>query len=302
MIDSRIYIQQLRRAVERLDDSRAVSLCNDLVRDLPDWPTPFPEDDASTILDLLRRGRYMDQVLDLAERFQRNGQRCARVRRHVAQALIEKGYLFAALAVCDDILRDDAADAKEKMEAKGLCGRIYKQVYLDTAAARHTMMRDDALVRSVIAYRDVYRQRREQGLEDDETLWHGINLVALVIRAERDGRPLRWQGEAIDNEVDPEAEARWILEVAEARYTDSVSASPSEPDVWAAATAAEACIALGEFLAALKWVGLYTSHPAFGAFHLASTLRQFTDLWLLSDDDPQHHLILNRLQNALKAR
>lgn len=47
---------------------------------------------------------------------------------------------------------------------------------------------------------------------------------------------------------------------------------------------AEACLALGKPDEAREWIVRYTQHPDADAFELASTLRQFTEVWQLASD------------------
>ena len=54
-------------------------------------------------------------------------------------------------------------------------------------------------------------------------------------------------------------------------------------DTWDFATAVEACVALGRADEAMRWADLYAKSPDTGAFELASTLRQLTEIWGLRD-------------------
>ena len=82
--------------------------------------------------------------------------------------------------VLDSILGDTTTPRSEQAEARGLIGRIYKDLYVnanDPASPR----RQDDLRRAIEAYHDVYQT------DPDQFLWQGINTVALLDRAEKDG-------------------------------------------------------------------------------------------------------------------
>src|SRR5262249_47871138 len=102
-------------------------------------------------------------------------------------------------------------------------------------------------------------------------LWQGINVVALLCRAERDGAPLARYS-------DPRVLARSILVEIDDLHQDH------RAENWDFAIAAEACVALDLPEKAMRWAGSYARSPRTGGFDLASTLRQFTEIWDLRAD------------------
>lgn len=101
-------------------------------------------------------------------------------------------------------------------------------------------------------------------------------------RTARDGRRfLRQAGSHLSRDglelsgfPEPLGLAREILRVLEAREAAGTL------DPWDLATAAEACVALGETREALQWILRYV-RPGTDAFSLASTLRQLMEVWQL---------------------
>jgi hypothetical protein len=68
------------------------------------------------------------------------------------------------------------------------------------------------------------------------------------------------------------------------------------------ATAAEACLALGQEEEALLWIGEYVQRAEADAFELASTLRQLEEVWQLTISKPPGSLLLPLLRSQLLAR
>ncbi len=166
-------------------------------------------------LDVLRRRRQFRPMLRVAEGAFRAGVEDATVFRLYAQALIEEGLLGAALAVLHD-LRERPGD--EAPEIQGLIGRAHKQRYLDGPTST-------GAERELRAAIDAYLQPFTDS--PDEHLWHGINAVALLARAERDAPD--WRAMA-------------------GRITSTLCSRPAgSSQVWDAAIAAEAHVALRGF-------------------------------------------------------
>ena len=148
--------------------------------------------------------------------------------------------------------RTERVDPKENAEARGLLGRVYKQLYINAAlsdpGAILLPLNRLNLQRAIDFYLRVYRAAPA------EHLWHGVNAAALAARAERDKVPLR-------DAVDYRSIGREILATIEAR---------KDPDAWEMATAAEACLVFGEHGKALQWIARYVMEEEADAFELAS--------------------------------
>ena len=165
----------------------------------------------------------------------------AQVYRQYVQSLLDQGDLSAPLAVLKQMLGDPGLDPRESIEARGLQGRAYKQLYLASVSAAADRRRQ-VMKRAIDAYGQCYRER------PDEHLWHGINLVALLARAERDG--IAEPGAPDYREI-----AETILQMIEEKHEQK------QANVFDFATAAEACVALGRPDEALKWTLRYTQDP-----------------------------------------
>src|SRR5687767_7403810 len=256
-------LKDLQRAVDTFDHPAAAELCDALIDSARSGTNVFPEGAAREALAILRRKRYFDLLQSVAEALIENGQTAPVVQRQYAQALIDQGQLTVAASLLRELGEETRKDPVEHAEARGLLGRVYKQQYVNTKAGlaerRAGLLRD-----AVEAYYTVYL------LDEPENYWHGINTVACVCRARHDRV-------RIDGAPDPEQIARAMLARFQTVGIDTL-------DVWRLATAAEACLALGEYDDALRWTNRYVSkkdefgRPAADAFEIASTLRQLKEV------------------------
>lgn len=284
MWDQGEFLTRLKAAVERLDRDDSSLLCDELISRLHGG-TVLGDGMGRRILTLLRRKTYFEQMERVAEALLFTSQDDAQIRRQYAQALIDQGRLTAAVYVLESLVeRTEGIDPRENAEARGLLGRVYKQLYInavlaDPGAAAVPLHRLN-LQRAVDSYLGVYRAAPARHL------WHGINAAALAARAVRDKVPLR---ETLDGAL----LARDILTAIEAR---------EDPDAWDLATGAEACLAIGEPDKALQWVARYVVRPEADAFELASTLRQLKEVWGLTIDTMPGSLLLPLLQSQLLQR
>jgi hypothetical protein len=258
--------RELTRAVKALDTRRVDELCAELVDHLARQDAAYPQLPARVILGVLRGGRHVARVEQVADALVRAGGEDPAIRRHHAQALLDRGQLVAAEVVLRRLVADTTGAEAEQAEARGLLGRAYKQMYLATRAEAPERRRR-SLQRAIAAYADAYR-------ESAQRRWHAINAVALLRRAERDGI-------AIDGAPDATAMAEEILAAVEAL---------GDAGPWDRASAMEACVALGRTEPALQWLDAYLADA--DAFGIAATLRQLTELWELEPaTDPGRHLI-----------
>lgn len=253
---------QLAAALRDFDWTAADQLCASIAGRLPGEPG-FPERAARSLLQHLRRKRRFATMGILAEALLQSGLRTPQVRRQYAQALIDQGMLTAAELVLQSLIQDSQVNAAEIAEARGLLGRIYKQLYVNGRPnAAH-------LKRAYTEYSFVYTSN------PDQYTWHGINMVALLARAEEDGIPL--QGVPDYREL-----ARQILYDIAAKEEHSTDPLPS----WDLATELEALVALGRNADAERKANLYADAPTGDAFEYASTLRQLQELWGLDNRTP----------------
>jgi hypothetical protein len=288
---------RLNKALNTFNWSEAEKICRDLIAATYESPEPYPENSARRLLAALRRKQRFDLMSSLAEAFIRSGELLdeafarsgadyLQIMRQYAQSLIEQGNLTAATELVLNLIIEKASDLddadirRENFEARGLLGRIYKQLYVNSDKSNPAYSRQ-TLQKALDAYYGVYKS------EPDET-WHGINAVAVIKRAERDEIIL-------ENAPDPSALATQIKNTIEARDQKEIAAREEMSDEelqqrtkdtlppWDIATKIEALIANGYYEPAEKQAFRYTEHEWADAFEIASTLRQLKEIWKLTD-------------------
>lgn len=257
--------RELREAVDALDAPRAADLCGQLISHVQANDAPYELTSARTILRLLRGGRHFLLLQRVADAFIQSGLDDPAIRIGHAQALLDQDNLVAAVAVLDRLAVDTSSQDYEHAVARGLLGRAFKQMYVATgpgAPERRRLL----LQRAIAQYGDVYRESKRR--------WHGINAVALLMRAHQEGIDL--QGVA-----GPQAEARAMAR----EILDEIERLGDAATTWDRGIAMEACIALDEPDAAMRRLNEYLAVEA-RAFEIASTLRQMTEVWGLDAATP----------------
>ena len=264
-------------AVDSLDKDGTQLASRELILALRKSGDALPPGAAGKLLGKLRGGRYFDVAQEVADHLIRLGNEEPVVRRQYAQALVDRGQAVAALDMLSGLVRSTRPGTKEHGEALGLIGRVYKQIYMD-AGEDQTPETRSALNKAIQSYREGY-------FDDPQTrLWHGVNLVALLSRADRDGAP-------VDPGLDGKSIARQILDI--------ITRKKGSVEYWDLATAAEASIALHDWDGAAEWIGRYSKHKKTDAFALASTLRQMREVWGIDADDSAAGQIVSLLSAKL---
>jgi hypothetical protein len=169
----------------------------------------------------------------------------------------------------------------ERAEVAGLIGRSYKQIFFDADDKTAPGARD-ALKNAIHYYRGPF--------EDDpkNNTWHGVNLAALLARA-------RSLGFRMAPDLQSRAIAQHVVDELSGRSEDE-----KKNDVWYLPTLAEALLGLQDWsrmeqtLRAYAAVSLDTP-----AFVLASTLRQFTQVWDLEHVDDRGRTLVEILRARL---
>ena len=189
---------------------------------------------------------------ETADAFLNNGCAALKIRKYYAQALLDLGHLAAAEDVLMHLKNDadagfrDAnkqpdertAAEKEWAEACGLLGRLYKDRFVNAHAPNVTRNKT-ALNLAIAHYYDCYTADKGKM---QERHWHGINAVALARLAKR-------HDVRVTRKFDVQRTAKTILE--EVKVFRRLSDQPI--DVWAAAIAMEASIALEDWDGAYTW-------------------------------------------------
>ncbi len=271
-------VERITGAVGDGDLEQTRMLCGELVRSVSASPTPFPEREARDVLSTLRRKRHFALLTEVAEALVQYGQTAVTVRRQQAQALIDTGQPSTALVLLRELRATD--DPRERAEVAGLIGRVHKQLFVSTYL-RSGRVLESALHEGIAAYGDVYDEGPERHL------WHGINVVALLMRAMQ-------EGVAVPGRRNARAIAAATLDAIK-------RTKPEEQDTWDLATAAEACVALDDNQGAFDWIRKYVQSPGADVFELTSTFRQLTELWQLTPDKEPGESMLPTLESYLVA-
>lgn len=261
-------VEEIREACARFDRTRAGQLADDLAKQIRESGEVYPADLARAALKPLRRKRYFDILIRLADAIFESRQTDALARTYYAQALIDTGRPLLAIPYIRDLIAATQEGTRERFEAEGLLGRAYKQLYVQNGR------REDAEL-AFKAYNDVFKDHPAES-------WHGINAVALRHR-EKD-LPLA------------EDAPRRILDDMRAKI-DVI-----ESGGWTYATAGEAALALGDYAEARRLYEAYAAFPWNDAFEIASSLRQLLEVWRLTDTEPPGKDILPLLRGALLKR
>lgn len=222
----------------------------------------LPDGPAATIVKKLRGERWFEEIQQVVEAAESVGLPSPLVRRHYAQSLIEAKDFEAAIAVLDE-LRAAVPPTDQHSEALGLLGRTYKQMYVDRQGEERSGTLATYLRRSAAYYRQGYEDNREV---PDQFIWHGINLAAVLYRAEQDG--VNGLGDA--------GEWRRVAHAVEHDILKREQAGKALHD-WDLATAGEAALALGRWEDAERWLAKYKEMGS--RFSLASTARQLREMW-----------------------
>jgi lysozyme family protein len=215
---------------------------------------------AAALLTPLRNLRDWASLGRLAEALLRVDPDQHAARRLYAQALIDCGLLVPAIALLSPLARQLAPRHREYGEAWGLIGRAHKQRFAELSGAS-TRRRQRALSEAIEAYAVPYRA------DPERHTWHGVNLLALVARARREG----WD----------DIGRRWPVSKLANRLSKALKAQRA--DDWTAATLAEVALAraldTGDLGIVEEALRRYLTADGTQAFHVASTLRQFTEVW-----------------------
>lgn len=233
--------------------------------------------EAKALVERLRNQRDYELMGRLAEAVSRYDPKDAKNRRLYAQYLIDTGRATAAIDLLQAILRRLKKDHPEFAEATGLLGRAYKQIFFDAGDKASDGARE-ALKKAIETYRGPYEL-------DGRNTWHGVNLVALLTRA-------RMLGMRVAPDLDPQAIA--------ARLVDTLQATPADKrDEWFLSTLAEASLGLRDWAMIDENIRQYVAARDARAFQIASTLRQFTEVWDLEHRDERGRALVDMLRARL---
>lgn len=246
----------------------------DILSRLSGLPDKMTLEQGRALVKELRSTRDFATLIKVAEAVVRQAPKDSTTRKYYAQALIETGHAVVAV----DVLRHLLTDRKESTEAYGLIGRANKQIFLD-AGDKSSPAARDALRHALAAYRAPFDESH------GKSSWHGVNLLAVLIAARRIG--LRYEPD-----LKPQALATQLIQ--------TLAKTPrNQRDVFYHGTIAEANLALRNWAEVEGNLRQYVAGESIDAFALGSTLRQFTEVWQLDDDEEHGQPLLDILRARL---
>jgi hypothetical protein len=282
--DARQLLDQMGSSLDAFDWAEVTRASEELVSRIARTREPMPAPFAEELLGALRRKRRFSDMERLADALEQSGQDAPAVLILHGQALIDQGKLVVARGLLQGLVVDASAPEKERFEGVGLLGRLHKQLYVN--ARRAAGRGEPPAGRELANLAESVRQYRRGWVEQPAANgWHGVNLVAMLARARRDGADVASLGAGDEREM-----AREVLRCVPGG------------DPWAAATAMEASVALERWPEAYAAVARYTADPRPDAFAYAGTLRQLTEVWQLTADREPGSLLLPALGSAIASR
>jgi len=249
-----------------LPDSRADDLAaavRSIADSLASPAAPLIATQVRKVADALNRARHFVHTKTIGEAWRATRGSDPAIQKHHAQALIELGAFEAADALLDKLLEGavggpDLEFVRQIPEYRGLRGRVRKQRFVQSGDL-------NLLVAATNEYLAQYSARPQ--------FWHGINIVALRMREEREGIPPRTGDTAATL-------AAQVLDLALAEY------AANRKDPWPSATVSEASLAM--YMAtrspdwcdrAELWLHRFLNHPNTDAFSIESYFRQLREVW-----------------------
>jgi hypothetical protein len=234
-------------------------------------------------LEGMKCARAFTELARTCDRLSRLGQGSPYVRTLHAQALIELRQIMVAIPLLEGIVAQTTPGDADRLEAFGLLGRAYKQLYVDEQRVPRAEFASRHLLKSIESY--------ALGLADgkpENATWHAINVAALAARAERDKVQLQSPIKTGDF-------TRFLIETLTPR---AEALANSELDVWVPGVIGGAYLTEGDFQKAAYWYGRYARQPAIDAFKLIGTIRQLEEVYEIKPGVGEAGIILA----SLKAR
>src|SRR4051812_4543238 len=254
--------RELAEALNSFDWSGAAATVTKVIARMRTEADSLPLSAANRMLRQLRRKRQFAPIQQLTDEITAEGRVTGAVRRYYTQALIDDNRLTQAETELDLIEQDPQVTPEDLAEVAGMRGRIYKQRYLNALEAG---VPDRAVLQqSLETYWESYLQNR------GDNYWHGINAVALLARASRDGQPFAGYPAV------PELATQILTAIETIEERRDLNA-------WEVATAMEAHVALQDVEGAELRALDYASSFDADVFQVFSTQRQLRQVWGLTD-------------------
>ncbi|MEJ2864763.1 serine protease [Actinomycetospora flava] len=264
------WIKEFRSATTAFDWATVDELARAYADHL--YAAPVLPDAVGVVLRTLREALRYTELEIVADAALAHEEAAPAIRRYYAQALVDRGRPAAALRLYGELAADGALPEFDHVEARGGIGRCYKELFL---ACDEPVRRRQYFDRSLEAYLTSY-------WEDPKRTWHGINAVALLARARREGF-----------ELSPRPPAVADLAVAVLQVVDE-----SDTDAWTELTACECALALGRHEEAIERAEAFLAAGPSG-FTVAAFHRQLLTLWELDTLSSPGTELLAQLRSAL---
>jgi hypothetical protein len=206
-----------------------------------------PIDCLRTAMKGLAACRQFALLAKVAELAGRRGLYAPFVRNFHGQALIELGQVLAAIEVLKASAAASSPDHDDHLEAQGLLGRAYKQLYIDEKRTPRAEVAGERLRQSIRSYARGYLatyDNQRQAYDPVRASWHMVQLAALIERAKADNV-------ALDTTIQSGPVAREVL----GALLPLEASQDASPDAWRSASIAAAYLALGDNANARKWYG-----------------------------------------------
>ncbi len=262
------FVNQLKTALNKHQLDKVAKLMKE---DLS-----FLNDDQAENVSKLLRGKKQHKYLEKATSvFRDTLPNNNLIKIHRAQSLIELNQKPQAMALLKNIRRTGIKNKRVNSEVNGLIGRIHKQNFIE-----HNDKNE--LEKSIGIYHKQWQTKQ------DDYRWHGINLVALAARAQKEGISTKTNIDykILANEISTEIE-----------QLDK----EGKADSWDYATAFESSIALKNNKKRNKWLKKYIHDKNTDAFELNSTLRQLREIWQL-ENSPVGEEIIPVIEHAILSK
>lgn len=235
------------------------------------------------ILDELKVKRLFGILEPMAERLISEGEGGPVVYKLYAQALVENGKLVAARHIIEFALSIAKVGNVDWLDICGVGGRVHKQAYGQLVKRGATSDRIlDEFNQALNWY--MLRPKGQDYKQDWRTCkYQSVNVMALAALARRE----KIQSDAAA--IDIEALAETLLK----------SINRQKQTSWECATAAEASLCLGRPDDVMEWTSRFTERRDVDVFETASMLRQFTEIWKISNEDKVYGQAVAQLEAAL---
>lgn len=235
--------------------------------------------DINTSLELmnnLRNRRYFSQLRDVGDALVQSNETNSTVKRLFAQGLIDSGNLIPPKFILGELIQSLDSSDPEFAEAKGLMGRMHKQIFVSQNNSSSALARSN-LNDSINIYDELFQEN------PIENTWHGINTVALMARADK---------EKIEIDLDNDYKIRAENILTQIKSNREVSA-------WDSAIASEAYLALSDGEEALKWFDKFADDKNVSAFHIGSFQRQLKEVWKIDQSTEPGSYLIPKIQHAM---